>query len=179
VRYRLLTTPWRVAVFAGVVFALTGAVAVTLVGGPIVASIVVAVGAAAIFGAVCGMISRGALDALAGLSPADRATVARTVAKGFPTTDRRLAPAVVRYAGALRRQNSGWINAGRNSWVLFVLAGVQAVFAISQAVDRNWSGVALRSALTVLFALWPILLRRNNDRLDAAERSAQALLERP
>lgn len=175
-RYRFLTTPWRVALFAAVSFAVASGVPALLIGGPLVASIAVAGGAGVVFGALCGMISRRPLHALDGLSPADREIVARTVAKGLPPPDRRLAPAVVRYADAMRSQNRGWMNAGRNSWVLFALAGVQALGAVSDALDQRWWGVALRSSVAVLLLATPPVLRRNNDRLDAAELAARALL---
>lgn len=174
--HRLLTTPLRVGLARGAICGLAVGVAIALAFG-LLPGVVAGLGTGAIIAALSGRASRGGLDALAGLSPADREAVARTVAKGLPTVDRRLAPFVVRYAEAMRRQRTGLDNAERASWVLPVLAGVQALGAVLDVLDRDWWGVAVRSSLAVLFLLFPGLLRRQRQRLDAAERSAQALLD--
>lgn len=173
----MLTTPRRVAAFTGAVFGLMMATFGRLATGSLTVAAIGGVLAGAGFGVVCALMSRQPLEALAGLSMADRKAVVRTVRKGRPVTDRRLALAVVSYAEALRRRRTGWTNAEGHAWVVVVLAAGQALGAVSAALDRDWWGVAIRSSVTVLFLLFPRLLRRERERLDAAERAARALLE--
>jgi len=70
-------------------------------------------------------------------------------------------------------------NARTSSWFFVVVAVIQADSAVADAVAGDWIGVALRMTFMVALLLTPRFLRRTRDRVDAAERSALALLDPP
>lgn len=178
-RYSLMSTPLRVGVTSAVMFGLVTGPPFALAVDSFVATLVAAVIGGAGFGMLCGLMARRPLEALAGLASADRVAVMRTVVKGLDPPDRRLAPAVIAYAGALRASRQQWTASRSGSRVFFVFAGLQAFVAVTDALHGDWGRAALRTPVVIAMLLTPWSLGRTRVRLDRAESSAQALLDRP
>ena len=173
--YRLVSTPLGSGLLSGLTF---GAVMGLLSGldkGRLQAALIVAVVAGTAFGTIMGLTSISQLSTLGGLSPADRATVMRTMGKGETVTDRRLAPAVIAYADALGRRYQP-----RNlKWVVAAVAAVQVFLFVDDAVEGEWVWAAARIPVLVAILLLPRWVRRTEERRGRAERSARALLDPP
>ena len=176
--YRLVSTPAGFGVFAGAGMGIAAGVRFWLVERSLIAALLGAVIGAIFFGVVFGLGSRHFLEPMDGLAPDDRVTVMRTVQKGLPTTDRRLAPAVVVYADTLRQQNERF-DALLRSAVFRVLLGFPVIFGILAAVDRAWGWLAFHIAIVLGNIFGPALLRPRRERFERAERSAQSLLGPP
>jgi hypothetical protein len=171
-----MSTPGRVGVTTGLVFGVIMAAPVTAQLGPGQGIVSFGLGGA-IFGVLVGLMSRQALEPLAGLSSADRATVLRTMQRGLATTDRRLAPSVVGYSEAARRRIPAWLERDGGTRLFYLLAGFQLVQALFNALDRHWIGVAVYVVAGVISVLLPRFNVRTAQRRDQAERSARALLD--
>lgn len=174
-RYHLTSTPLRAGLFLGLAF---GAIMGTPVGVAERSVVVGVIGAAiggTIFGIITGLAARGPLQSLAGLSSVERATIMHAVTRGLAVGDRRLAPAVVGYAQAVRSRQ-GWISTKWGSNLFWAVAVIQAVRAVTAAMDGDWAAVALRLLLGVAVLLSLRWRDRRLARLEQAERSAQALL---
>jgi len=112
--YPIFATPLRVGTGAGLAIGMFGAVAIGLASESLLAGAIFGIATGLPSGIVMGRSSRHRLDLLTDLSSTDRATVVRTVMRGLPTSDLRLAPAVLDYARAVREQNMGWTTPGRH-----------------------------------------------------------------
>lgn len=176
--YRLVSTPAGFGALAGVGMGIAAGARFWLVERSLIAALLGVVVGGIFFGAVFGFGSRQFLEPMHGMAGEDRATVMRTVQKGLPTTDRRLAPAVVVYADTLRQQNER-IDALLRSAGFRVLLVFPVILGIVAAVDRAWAWLAFHIAVVLGAALGPALLRPRRERFERAERSAQALLGSP
>jgi len=176
-RYHLSATPLRVGLFgAALLGAVAGGGAALAAHSFLVGLFVVAIGGPA-FGLLMSLSSRRTLAPLSGLAIADRATVMRTVQKGLPVTERRLAPAVAGYAEAVRLALPRWIGGNGDTRRLFyVSAGVQVCLALLRALDGEWAWMALYLVGAAFGLTAPKLNAAAAERRDHAERSARELL---
>jgi hypothetical protein len=176
-RHHLLATPLRIGLVSGVLFGIAMGVAIGVGAHSMLSGLVVGALGGPAFGVLFGRAFAGPMRALAGLPAEDRAVVLRTVQKGMPTTDRRLAPAVVGYAEAIRsgqRRLMGATGDGRRLFQL--LAGLQVLNALLRALDGNWASAALQLVVGVMWLQMPRLNAKATERRDRAERSARELL---
>jgi predicted lipid-binding transport protein (Tim44 family) len=178
VYYRLVSTPWGSGLLSGLVFGAVMGVLSGLDKWSLDAALVVGLLSATTFGAIMGVTSMSTLSALAGLPPADRATVMRAVKQGEVTSDRRLAPALVAYADSLRRRYRS-PSASSWRWLVGGAAAVLAFIAVDDAREGEWVWAAARMACIVAILRLPGRVRRAEERRDRAARSARALLDPP
>ena len=177
-RYHLTSTPWRAGVTMGILFGVVTAAPVAVQLGPVHGVVGFGVGGT-IFGVLTGLNSLHVLAPLAGLSSADRATVMCAVQRGLATTDRRLAAAVVGYVEAGRRGKPAWLARNGGARLFYIVAGFWLLQGVFNALDRDWTGVALNVVVGVTALLLPRSIVRTAERRDQAERLARALLDKP
>ena len=175
-RYHLTSTPWRAGVTYGILFGAVNGVVFGAEGPSAVVGLVVGVIAGTFYGILVGLEARHPLAALAGLSAGDRATVMQTVHRGLATTDRRLAPAVVSDAEAVRRRDRKWVGTKAGVRSLQLFAGLQVLLAVDAAMERDWVLAAATVMFAVTLVLVPGSLARAAVRQDRAEQHAGALL---
>lgn len=145
----------------------------------LVGLIVLAIGGPAC-GVLAGLRSRRTLAPLSGLAVADRAMVIRTVQKGLPVTERRLAPAVAGYAEAIRLGLASlppWMTGnGEDRRILLLLTGLLVFLGLFSALDGEWGWTAFYLLFAALRLRVPKLNAEAAERRDSAERSARDLL---
>ena len=176
-RYHLISTPWRAGVTGG---ALAGAITGFLFGAErpsLVVGLVAGVIGGTLYGILIGLGARRPLAPLAGLSAGARATVMGAVHRGLPTTDRRLAPAVVSYAETVLDCHHKWVGTKGSVLVLRLVAGVQLLLGLDDVIEREWHVAAVRCISAVTLLLVPRWIARGAVLADRAEQSARALLD--
>ena len=176
-RYHLISSPWRAGVTGG---ALAGAITGFLFGAErpsFVVGLVAGVIGGMLYGLLIGLGARRPLAPLAGLSAGARATVLGAVHRGLPTTDRRLAPAVVSYAETVLDRHRKWVGTKGSFLVMPLVAGVQLLLALDDVIDDDSHVAAVRVISAVIVLLVPGWLARGAVRADRAEQSARALLD--
>ncbi len=137
---------------------------------------------AVLFGTVMTVALRRPLMVLDGLSGPDREAVIRSIRKGQPVADPRLAPAVVRYAATIREMNKKTWASPRAGRLLFgclaILGASLAVVAASEGnvVGLVWNGL-LTAGWTGDLLMGPKAHERRLERIEHAERSARTLLD--
>ena len=177
-RYHLISTPWRAGATGG---ALAGAITGFLFGseGPsLVTGLVAGVIGGTLYGILIGLGARRPLAPLAGRSAGDRATAMGAVHRGLPTTDRRLAPAVIGYAETVLDRHRKWVGTKYHFLIMPLVAGVQVLLALDDAIYDDDAPVAVVRVISAVIALLvPGWLARGAVRADRAQQSARALLD--
>lgn len=175
-RFHLISSPLRAGVTGG---ALAGAITGFVFGaeGPsLVAGLVAGVIGGILCGILIGLGARRPLAPLAGLSAGERATVMGAVHRGLPTTDRRLAPAVVSYAETVLDRHRKWVGTKYHFLLMPLVAGVHVLLAVDDMIDDDAPVAVVRLISAVIFLLVPGWLARGAVRADRAQQSARALL---
>ncbi len=136
------------------------------------------VGFGVLFGAAMSAWTWSRWKAAKKLSPHDRRAVARSVSKGEPIEDPRLAPAVLEYAEVVRRSHD---REQRYRWTLWIWPTLTLALAVENTVNGPTRRAVILWALVVS---WPVLtasLRKRESktisRASSAESSARQLLD--
>jgi uncharacterized membrane protein len=176
-RYHLISTPWRAGVTGG---ALAGAITGLVFGaeGPsLVVGLVTGVIGGTLYGILIALGARRPLAPLAGLSAGERAAAMGAVHRGLPTTDRRLAPAVVSYAETVIDRHRKWVGTKYHFLIMPLVAVVQVLLAVDDLIDDDAPLAVVRLTSAVIALLVPGWLARGAVRADRAQQSARALLD--
>jgi hypothetical protein len=135
-------------------------------------------GFGAMFGAAMSILIWSRWKAAKKLSPQDRRAVARSVLKGEPIEDPRLAPAVIEYVEVVRR---GHDRERRYRWTLWIWPTLTLALAVAETADGSTRQAVLFWGLVVFWiAFMPTQQRRERKTIShasRAENSARQLLD--
>lgn len=176
-RYHLISTPWRAGVTGGIMAGVITGFVFGAEGPSLVVGLVAGVIHGALFGILIGLGARRPLTPLAGLSAGDRATVMAAVHRDLPTTDRRLAPAVIAYAETVLERHRKWVGTKYHFLIMPLVAGVQVLLAVDDVIDDDPPVAVVRLVSAVIALLFPGWLARGAVRADGAQQAARALLD--
>jgi hypothetical protein len=132
-----------------------------------------------LFGAAMSILTWSSWKAAKELSSQDRRAVARSVLKGEPIEDPRLAPAVIEYAEVVRRSQD---RERRYRWTLWMWPTLTLALALTATVDGPTRRAVVFWALIVFWIVFiPMQQGRERKASSAAshaESSAKQLLDR-
>jgi hypothetical protein len=150
-------------VFIGLVqFAQSGSVAKGLRGG---------IFFGVFFGAAMALVMWRSWPGAKDLAPADRVAVQQVVRRGEKIDEARLAPAVLDYAGVVRRTQE---RESRRRWVLWLFVGATVIIALAATVDGTTREEVVWWALVALWAGSLLWLPRKQARLHSNASRAEA-----
>jgi hypothetical protein len=131
------------------------------------------------FGAAMALVVWRSWPGAKDLSSADRVAVQRIVRRGEKIEEARLAPAVLEYAGVVRRTQE---REDRRRWVLWVFAGATVIVALAVTIRGTAREEVVWWALVALWAGLLLWLPRRQARLQShashAEDEAHRLVRR-
>jgi hypothetical protein len=169
-----VSTAVRIGVPAGVAF---GAIQFA-VSGRVLSAIFQGLFFAVFFGGATASLMWRQWAAARDLAPEDRATVARSVRRGEPVWEARLAPAVIEYANIVRATSE---TERRRRFLLWIFAVGTFVLAVAGTVSGS---VREAAVFWALFAFWPALMlwlpkrqAATESRAAAAEDAARSLMQ--
>jgi hypothetical protein len=126
----------------------------------------------ALFGAAMSILIWGRWKAAKKLSSQDRRAVARSVLKGEPIEDPRLAPAVIEYAGVVRRSQD---RERRYRWTLWIWPTLTLALAVVTTVNGSTRQAALFWALVVFWIIFIPTQQRRERKTSSAASHAEGL----
>lgn len=133
----------------------------------------------AVFGATMSILIWSRWKAAKQLDSQDRRVVARSVFHGEPIEDARLAPAVIEYAGVIRRSHD---RERRYRWTLWIWPALTLAIAVRDTIKGSTGSAVLFWGLVAFWILFMPTQRRRERKtvLHAAdaEQAARGLLDR-
>jgi len=173
-RYGRLWTALIVGVPAGLLFGLFQLGSSDGFGRALLAGLV----SGALFGAAMSTLMWSRWKAAKGLSSQDRRAVARSVLKGEPIEDRRLAPAVIEYAEVVRRSHD---RERHYRWTLWIWPTLTVALAVDATVNVSIRRAAVFWGLLAFWIafMWTLPKRETEtvSHASRAENSARRLLD--
>lgn len=131
-----------------------------------------------LFGVAMSLVVWNGWKAATKLSPQERLAVARSVMKGEPITDPRLAPAVLEYATKVRRNND---RGRRYRWTLWIWPTLTLGYAVAETINASTREAVFSWGLAIFWIVF-MLTQRRRERATVshaahAENSARQLLD--